>query len=549
MEWQSLDARQQQVERELKVSVMRALGTRLRLATNPTYAAVGLYVSSILWWLLFPLISITTGELKPRGLYVDENALLVNSASLGFREVMSHDEREDELHKFQLVMNSIVRMKPGDDNFCLSLDSELVSITCRSMRLREKGDRIIKEVVNITQIVVDHPWKPRSLEVSIIIISYHSSNAAQTFGFTTVLIKKILSSDWLSKRIIILLLPLSSCAGQMNYADIFETETSIDNVYFAKLAIDCKSELMNYDTRRFSKALSSWLNEYHSIGQNKYDNIGLRVQYEGLLRDAYVIDFTEPLITSTSFSADGRREPVKDGSMSRKVSWEKILLSSVGNNGQLPNMDFMTAPLALFPDIAVNEADSQLGNNRIYRTGSLGIKGREFSRELEKEVVREGLISICRYFTFTSASICHSYIEILSGLIRFSTALIHGPSGLHGQFIRRNIDSITLRPIKKYEGEYQRKQKTESRNSVQGAEMGAGGKVGGHIESRVEMSAEAEIELGGTFGAKDTIRNIPRIITDDGKTDNGDSWAGADLIQLVSMVEYLLRLSSNLHGT
>ena len=335
----------------------------------------------------------------------------------------------------------------------------------------------------------------------------------------------------------------------MNYADIFETETSIDNVYFAKLAIDCKSELMNYDTRRFSKALSSWLNEYHSIGQNKYDNIGLRVQYEGLLRDAYVIDFTEPLITSTSFSADGRREPVKDGSMSRKVSWEKILLSSVGNNGQLPNMDFMTAPLALFPDIAVNEADSQLGNNRIYRTGSLGIKGREFSRELEKEVVREGLISICRYFTFTSASICHNYIEILSGLIRFSTALIHGPSGLHGHFIRRNIDSITLRPIKKYEGEYQRKQKTESRNSVQGAEMGAGGKVGGHIESRVEMSAEAEIELGGTFGAKDTIRNIPRIITDDGKTDNGDSWAGADLIQLVSMVEHLLRLSSNLHGT
>ena len=526
---------------------MRALRSRLRLTTNPAYAAVGLYVFSILWWLLFPLISITTGELKPRGLYVDENALLVNSASLGFREVMTRDAREDDLHNFQLVMNSTVRMNPGDDNICLSLTKEFASVTCRGMRPREKGDRMMREVANITQIVVDHPWKPRSLEVSMVVVSYHSSNELQTFGFTTVLIKKILSADWLSKRIIILLLPLSSCARQVNCTDTFEMETFNDDSYVAN---SCKSASIDNDTRRFSKALSTWLNEYHSIGHNQYDKVGHRVQYEGLLRDAYVIDFTEPLITSTSSNSERTRDSIKDGSMSRKVSWEKILLSTVGNNGQLPNMDFLTAPLASFPHITSNEADIYLRNNRRNKFGHLGSKGGEFSRELEKEVVREGLISICRYFTFVSASTCHSYFEILSGLTRFSSALIHGPSGLHGQFIRRNIDSLTLRPIKNYGSEYQKKRETEITDSVQGAGMGIGSTVEDDVEMRIERRAEAEIEIDGTFGVENNIRNIPRITTTvDGETDNGDSWAGGDLIQLISMVEYLLRLSSNLHGT
>jgi hypothetical protein len=38
-----------------------------------------LLLLNIVWILLFPLLSITTGELKPRGLYVDENSILVHS--------------------------------------------------------------------------------------------------------------------------------------------------------------------------------------------------------------------------------------------------------------------------------------------------------------------------------------------------------------------------------------------------------------------------------------------------------------------------------------
>ena len=37
------------------------------------------YLLSAMWVLLFPLVSISTSESKPRGLYVDENALVVEA--------------------------------------------------------------------------------------------------------------------------------------------------------------------------------------------------------------------------------------------------------------------------------------------------------------------------------------------------------------------------------------------------------------------------------------------------------------------------------------
>lgn len=52
---------------------------------NARYAYVALifYVVAIFWVLSFPLVNVSTGELKPRGLFVDENSLLVNSALPG----------------------------------------------------------------------------------------------------------------------------------------------------------------------------------------------------------------------------------------------------------------------------------------------------------------------------------------------------------------------------------------------------------------------------------------------------------------------------------
>jgi len=47
--------------------------------TATLIVTVLLLLNIVVWILLFPLLSITTGELKPRGLYVDENSILVHS--------------------------------------------------------------------------------------------------------------------------------------------------------------------------------------------------------------------------------------------------------------------------------------------------------------------------------------------------------------------------------------------------------------------------------------------------------------------------------------
>lgn len=44
----------------------------------PTRISLVSFALGIVWILLFPLVTVTTGEAKPRGTYFDENAMLVH---------------------------------------------------------------------------------------------------------------------------------------------------------------------------------------------------------------------------------------------------------------------------------------------------------------------------------------------------------------------------------------------------------------------------------------------------------------------------------------
>ena len=69
------------------------------------------YVLSILWWLLYPLVSISTGEWKPRGLYVDENALLVNSVAQAYLYNENNQNNHvdtDKMHGYQDQFNDLI---------------------------------------------------------------------------------------------------------------------------------------------------------------------------------------------------------------------------------------------------------------------------------------------------------------------------------------------------------------------------------------------------------------------------------------------------------
>jgi hypothetical protein len=59
----------------------------------PVYLAILSFVGGIIWMVfLFPAINISSGELKPRSFYVDEHALLINSARFPAATVQADNE-------------------------------------------------------------------------------------------------------------------------------------------------------------------------------------------------------------------------------------------------------------------------------------------------------------------------------------------------------------------------------------------------------------------------------------------------------------------------
>lgn len=418
-------------------------------------------------------MSITTGELKPRGLYVDENALLARGGLPQPLPSYNIDQSRRDMEHFQRAIDFIKRGSHSKEDFCAYFTSGLNSIHCRSLS---------KSFGNISEIIIDHPWKSRSLEITSVVIPYHSSNALQSYSFARALISKLLQSDWMSKRVLILLVP-TSCRGVNS---LEEGGDICDSVVYDGIA----------DRIRYSSSLGVWLKDYHAASIDKASIFNIPIEsdisaigsgehsapLEGLLRDAYIVDFSEPFITS--LPPDALKKAVRQPSVHSETrpSWSKIQLSVAGNNGQLPNMDILSAPMATFAGEVVDEGDA------------LPAFTAQTQRSSFLALLQSGLCGFASLFSHRHLG--EKYCRVLSGLIQFSGALIEGPSGLHGQFIRRNIDSLTLRPI----------------------------------------AASASPHLTRTLpDEQDPI-----------KTD--EDWAVPDLINLVAMVESCVRFSSNLHG-
>jgi hypothetical protein len=446
---------------------------------------MSLYLASILWCFLFPLVSITTGELKPRGLYLDENALLVSRGLSGLFSEADVRRSQINFEKFLYLAEEMLKIESFEEQYCSYLKSNFVSVSCH---------RLTKSMGGMTQINLDHPWKPRSLEVTTVPVLYHVSNKLQSFAFATAVVQRLISSDWLSKRVLILLIPLE----EGNKESAAREDKICTNLFCEKkweVNSDGGSD-SNSDMRyrgvsgtRYSTALSNWLNEYHSprsspLGNSADDNVMLHL---GLLRDSYVMDFSEPMITTLpAHILEERRESSQPTVAS---FWIKIKLLVAGNNGQLPNMDILAAPLAAFPDIIISEADQ--------------LPALQSGEGFCASSTRLFMADACSWCSvLLKAHQCDQYYKVLLGLFSFSAALVKGPTGLHGQFIRRNIDSLTLRPISSHAD-------------------------GGGVGRRLRSMGQSPVGLEGS---------------------KGTDWAIEDLAGLVTMVEHCVHYSSNLHG-
>ena len=480
-------------------------------------AATFLYFSSIIWCLLFPLVNITSGETKPRGLYVDENALLTSS---GTPESLPSNNNENSLARrnFHRIKDSITNISSLESNICQFLTADLGSVSCCQMK---------KSTGTITRITVDHPWKARSLEVTAVVIPYHSTNEMQSLVFVAALMKSISTSDWLSKRIMILLLPLQREEGQTTVVGGEAYTGVLDYENYAMMIARRNAGVSDINRVRFSASLSTWLNDYHAMHPRMSDNMFEvpelpssdrcnDVIHEGLLRDAYIVDFSEPYITTlaaqhqqgtgNSKGKGGRGRGKAKGK--EKASWKAIRVLIAGNNGQLPNMDFISAPLALFPNILITEAEQSSSLDLMVN------KVLAFFPENLLQNIRDSVGGI------TDNRVFRNYMSVISGLLSFSGALVEGPTGLHGQFIRRNIDSLTLRPVP-----------TAAAHQDSGAHSGLS-----HEDKVSHRALGAEAGAGTGTGNEHTQEAEER------------EWAVPDLLNLIDIVEQCIRHSSNING-
>lgn len=298
----------------------------------------------------------------------------------------------------------------------------------------------------ITQIIVDHPWKSRSLEVTMIVISYHHTNKKQSFVLANTIIDRIINADWLSKRILVLLIP-TNCGNEFNQ-DICYNQNSVhtERVGNEYDNIGVKNDIYPV---RYSKLLSSWIDQYHfNENMQNYDEANRKnTRNEGIIRDAYVVDFSKPYITTTSVSSKQKKNQKKSKKNEQKNEnifyWDTTQLLVAGNNGQLPNLDFLSAPLALFSDDTISEAEGAFLPTLLVERLNVEQKGK---KGFTRSAIITQLAKICTVSVYYQYE-CERYFKRLEGLFSFSKTLIEGPSGLHGQFIRKNIDAVTLRPI------------------------------------------------------------------------------------------------------
>ena len=142
-----------------------------------TCAGLVVYAAGLVWLLLFPLVSLSTGELKPRSLYIDEHALLINS---GTKYLYSHTSTANPAI-------SAVRVNDIDDGSLCSV------FHCQEIYMS-----------NVTTQPITHiQLHTRHMETIVVsfIVSSNSSN-----HYITPIAKQIKDTKWIAKNILLLVI-------------------------------------------------------------------------------------------------------------------------------------------------------------------------------------------------------------------------------------------------------------------------------------------------------------------------------------------------------
>jgi hypothetical protein len=148
---------------------------------------VAIWIFSLVSWLLFPLISISSGELKARELYVDENALLVNSVKHSYIYNTDNTNEVDATEAESIdFINCII---PYDTVYCNYFSNHMI------------------HYAHIDPL----QGKATTGDGIFILIPFLEDMKDIANEIAGLLVHRLYNkSPWLSRRVVIVLLPLSS---------------------------------------------------------------------------------------------------------------------------------------------------------------------------------------------------------------------------------------------------------------------------------------------------------------------------------------------------
>ncbi|CAM9185558.1 unnamed protein product [Ectocarpus sp. 13 AM-2016] len=342
------------------------------------------------WVLLFPLVTLTTGESKPRGTFFDENAMLVHHTSTKLAVADVDWAKPARLAKAYPQQDGVT----GAEWVCRVLHGMDLPCYTHSFYERPASRSGLRKSVYT---ILDPAPGSDGKECMVLTTTQDLSGAAKdmldqpTFtGLSLSLsVLKYLKDrvGWMSKRIVVLI------------AD--EDGHSVDRLF-----VGVKRFIDDYHTDTLD------LLERHT----KDSNMTRSIQHCGVMRAALSLEYDQP------------GEP------------QVVQLLTSGVNGELPNMDLL--------NVAVIHHERQGVGIRL-DTCSAPLHGDQLAC---LDAVGQAAAAVDRHVPNKSDAV-QGYFDRLFGMLGFMGSAVMGPSGPHAHFLRHSVDALTIRGLGRTGGE------------------------------------------------------------------------------------------------
>jgi hypothetical protein len=351
-----------------------------------------LYFVGVAWIFIgFPLVSVSTNELKSRGLFIDEKAIMTSvqtgSQYLYLTNLVNHND-----------------VQPAESTI-----DNLDSFFCRNHEYSVHCQRHSKTILELE---IPPRYAPESLESNIFTFVLPHASCHQYrkdfLQYFANIIQAISQSKWFHRRLYFLF--IESSEVEADYQKV------IDELFFPK----------NFSSSSSSFSVS---HSYH---------------YHGNIRESYIIDFSHFF---SSFCEHSSSSAPSSSTPQTALQFQELLLHFQGKNGLLPNLDLLSTSRQLFPllvslEYSFEQLLSQSSSNNKKQNLFLQVCSEKVNGVLKSLQLNKG-----KFFDEYEKKLCsllsHGIYSLSSSLLSSSSS---SSANLHSLWLEKNIDSFTLIP-------------------------------------------------------------------------------------------------------